>query len=172
MGRLAVALITAVLAGCAPTIGPQAITPLGPSVVRQHEGTVAVEVYGGRPTGAGDLPQVSNEAFAEAIATAIHNGGVFRDVLPATAATYVLRVNIASLQQPIWGGAFTVKMETGWQLENVATRQVLWRKGILSSHTVTVGEAFVGATRVKLATEGAARDNVRQGVEWLSQLEL
>jgi hypothetical protein len=41
-----------------------------------------------------------------------------------------------------------------------------------ASYTATMGDAFIAATRLRLATEGAARENIRLGLKKLSQLKL
>jgi hypothetical protein len=70
------------------------------------------------------------------------------------------------------GGSFTVTMDAGWLIKNLVTGQEVWRKGVTSVHTVSMGEALFGPTRIKMATEGAVRENIRKGLEQISQLEL
>ena len=41
-----------------------------------------------------------------------------------------------------------------------------------SSFTATTGDAFAGVTRLRIATEGAAQENIRLGIKKLSQLNL
>ncbi len=170
-----VRLITfaAVLSGCSAKMSPQAMVPDSVSTSRKHSKPVATSVSGGQEEDpATGLPKISNEAFTEALDTAIRDSGVFPKVVPDNEATYLLIVNISALQQPLFGGSFTVTMTTGWQLKNLITDQLVWQQGVTTNHTVSMGEAFFGPTRLKLATEGAARENIRQGLHLISQLEL
>lgn len=169
------ALLTATLtvAGCTSRIEGKAMVPELFAPGPQHAQPVAVQVSGGRESDPTGLPQISNEAFAEAVSTAITNAKLFASVVPAGGdASYVLKVNIAAVQQPLMGGTFTVTMETGWQIENLASKQVVWRKGVKSTGTASMGDAFAAITRIQLATERAARENIRQGLTLIAQLQL
>ena len=46
------------------------------------------------------------------------------------------------------------------------------RESIKSSHTATMGDAFIGVTRLRLAVEGAVRENIRQGILEISKLNI
>lgn len=165
--------IAVVLNGCAQTIVSQTLIPERVRTVRQHEKAVSVQVTGGRDEDPLGMPTISNTAFADAVTNAINNSKLFSSVVPsASDAKYALTIMIASVQQPVLGYTMTVSMDAGWRLQNRETGQIVWQKGIRSSSTLGVGDAFIGMTRVRLATEGAARENIRQGLEQISLLEL
>jgi len=63
-------------------------------------------------------------------------------------------------------------MEAAWSLSEQKTKKVVMRDSIESSHTATMGQAFVGVTRLRLAVEGAVRENIRQGLMGISRLQL
>jgi len=46
------------------------------------------------------------------------------------------------------------------------------RRSIKSSNTATVSEEFSGASRLRLAVERAARENIRLGLNDISKLDL
>jgi hypothetical protein len=71
----------------------------------------------------------------------------------------------------MFGGSFTVKMEAGWTLKR-ASGATVWQESIKSEHTATMGDAMVGVTRLRLATEGAARNNIATGLAKIGQLNL
>jgi hypothetical protein len=48
----------------------------------------------------------------------------------------------------------------------------VWHKTITSSYTAPFSAAFVGVTRLRLAMEGAARKNIEQAIQDISQLRL
>jgi hypothetical protein len=85
---------------------------------------------------------------------------------------YVLNVDIFNVTQPSMGFSFTVSMEMGWTLTRADNGTVVWRESIKSEHTTSTSEVFVGVTRLKMATEGAARKNVALGLQKLSALSL
>jgi len=51
-------------------------------------------------------------------------------------------------------------------------KQVVWHKALTSGHTAPFSAAFVAATRLRLAMEGAARMNIEQAIQEISQLRL
>jgi hypothetical protein len=63
-------------------------------------------------------------------------------------------------------------METGWSLTRLADRSVLMRKSVKSSGTASMSDAFAAVTRLRLAVEAAARDNISQGLKAVSELDL
>ena len=76
------------------------------------------------------------------------------------------------MDQPSFGLTFTVKMEAGWQLKRVSDGSMVWQESIKSENTATTGDAFAAVTRLRLATEGAARKNIEQGLSRISALKL
>lgn len=46
------------------------------------------------------------------------------------------------------------------------------RKSITSSYTASMGDSLVGVTRLRLAVEGAARNNIKQGLEAIAAMNL
>lgn len=109
--------------------------------------------------------------LAKALVESINKSRVFSRVIPGTGADYVLQVAIISIEQPTFGGTFKVKMEAAWTLRR-GDGTVVWQEAIQSMHLVTVGEEFVAATRLRVATEGAARENIKQGLAKISRLNL
>jgi hypothetical protein len=83
-----------------------------------------------------------------------------------------LDVMIVRVQQPLFGFSMTVSVETSWILKNRATNEVLWQKPIVGTYTAPAGAAFVGATRLRLANEGAARACIEQALRQMSELNV
>jgi len=65
------------------------------------------------------------------------------------------------------GFDMTVTMFAEWALVRARTNVEVWKRSIKTTHTATVGDAFVGVTRLRLANEGAAKENIRKGLEAL-----
>ena len=66
--------------------------------------------------------------------------------------------------------SFTIKIEAAWSLSDPITKKVLMRESIKSQHTATMGESFVGVTRLRLAIEGAAQKNIWLGLMAISNI--
>jgi hypothetical protein len=106
------------------------------------------------------------------VVDAIKQTKTFSSVVEGKTGDYVLNVNIFNVTQPSMGFSSTVSMEMGWILTRADNGTVVWRESIKSEHTTSTSEAFVGVTRLKMATEGAARKNVALGLQKLSALSL
>ena len=86
---------------------------------------------------------------------------------------YVLEIRIIKVSAPSFSTRMEVSMNAIWELHSTAGKTVLLHKNIHSTYT---GGAFegglIGANRVRVATEGAARENIRIGLEELASLKL
>lgn len=168
------AVVTAgsMLGGCATPTTSAGMTPTAIKTTTKHAKTVSVAVAGGQETDSMGKSQVSNSVMAQAITDAINTSKTFSGVVQGKSGDYMLSVNIVNVDQPSFGTSFTVKLEAGWTLQRVDTGAVVWQESLKSEHTATMGDAFVGTERLRLATEGAARNNIALGLEKLSALKL
>jgi hypothetical protein len=164
-----VAFVGAVAAGCAAASTPKALTPPPAIVSQHHTASVSVQVTGGEKANDMGVIGITNEDFRAAIIQAIRDSQVFAGVEEGDRGAYSLHVHILKLDQPFFGASMTVKMETAWRLVRAGSDEAILEADIASSHTTGASEAFVGATRVRLANEGAARENIRIGIERLSR---
>jgi hypothetical protein len=161
----------ALLGGCATGASHEAMVPTI-AAANKHPQSVSLEVTGGQDTDALGKSQVSNESFAQALEQAITQSQTFSRVIKGSGQDYRLSVVIAGLEQPSFGLSFTVKMEAGWTLKRADTGATVWQESIRSEHTAGAGDAFAGVVRLRMATEGAARNNISQGLSRISQLKL
>ena len=162
----------AILSGCSTPATSKSMVVSTFSLQKVFPYSVSVNVLGGKETGAMDKSQISNEAFMQAIADSLYKSGLFSEIIHGKNADYLLNVMIFNLTQPSFGLSFTVKMEAVWSLAHADSKKVIMRESIRSSFTATMGEAFAAVTRLRLATEGAAQENIRLGIKKLSQLNL
>ena len=163
---------TAWLAGCASPASKQELIVDDASFGTQHPHSVSVIAGGGGETGAMDYTNISNEDLAGAIEESIINSGLFSSVVKGDGADYKLSAYLVSMSKPVFGFSFTIHMEMSWSLVNTATGDAVMRESIKSTHTATAGEAFAAATRIRLAVEGAAEENIRQGLQKIAELPL
>jgi hypothetical protein len=157
--------------GCASPARPAAMVPATFNIQNKHPHSVGVTADGGRETKPMEKSEISTAAFVEAVSSAVQQSGVFTSVVQAADAKYKLEVLIVGVDQPLLGFDMTVNMSTHWKLSDAAGKSV-FQDFIRSTYKATVGDAFVGIERLRLATEGAARENIKQGVERLSALKL
>lgn len=161
----------ALLVACASApMSPAMQAAVPPPARATAPGAVSVLVTGGGETTALDGPNIANADFKAAIETSLLQARAFERVAVGADARYQLNANIVSLSKPLFGASFTVELEVGWSLLDTRSGQMLLRKGITASGTATMAEAFVGATRLRLAVEAAARANIEQMLRELPAL--
>lgn len=158
------------LGGCASQATHQGMTPEVIDTFKKHPLMVSLDVTGGKPTDSSGTPQVSDAEFKQALLDAINKSKIFSGVVEGNAGDYSLTVILFNLEQPLFGFSFTVKMEAGWTLKRISDGVVIWQESIKSEHTATAGDAFAAVTRLRLATEGAAKSNISQGLSKISKL--
>jgi hypothetical protein len=158
------------LGGCATASKPEAMAVSAVPITQQHPASVQISVTGGKETSAAGASQIANEDIKSALETSIRTSRLFTEVVDA--GDYRLDVFIGNLSQPKFGFNMTVTLEINWTLTRVSDQQKVWEKGISSTYTAKAGEAFAGVKRLRLANEGAARENIGQAIAALSTLEL
>ena len=85
---------------------------------------------------------------------------------------YELSVIIFDVQQPSSGTTASVTVETGWTLTNRLSGDIVWQKALRSTYTASSDSDVTFVGRLKIATEGAAKDTIKQGVTEISRLDL
>ncbi len=156
-------LLCLLFVSCAGRMDPATLISSTTAVHRTAK-PISAKVLGGNPS-SDVLANVSNEDFAAALESSLTKSGMFSRV---GSGGYEVDAFIISVQQPAIGISMTVKMEVSYTLKKNGA--VVWRKSLKSIYTAPVGEAFVGAVRVRKATEGAARENISQLIKELDQI--
>lgn len=167
------AAVVPVLAGCAAVPATSDGMAGGTyEVDRQHSYSVSVLTSGGAEASVTHPAQITDAVLAQAIEDAILGSSVFNAVTSAPVADYQLSVQVFNVEQPSIGFSMSVHMEAGWTLKRLADDRIVWRESIVSLYTAGTDDAFAATDRLRLATEGAARDNIAKGIWKLSELEL
>ncbi len=169
---LLVCVVVLWLAGCASPATRQALIVDDTSFSVKNPYSVNVRASGGGETGAMDYVNISNENLAGAIEESIIKSGLFSRVVKGDDADYRLNVSLVSMSKPMFGLDFKIDMEMAWSLVNTRTGKAVMRESVRSSYTATPSDAFVAAKRVRLAVEGAAQNNIRQGLQKIAGLSL
>ena len=170
--RFVAPFVMALLVGCA-TAKParyEGMVASSYDIAHRSAASVSVRTFGGSETSAIGKSQISNADLAKALTEAINQSRVFSSVAP-DGGDYLLQVAIVVLEQPTFGKTFTVKMEAAWSLTR-SDGTVVWQEPVRSTHTVTVDEVVLGVERLRVATEGAARENIKIGLAKISRLNL
>ena len=139
--------------------------------VHKSDGDVSVAVSGGKETSKMGASQISDEAFAQALRDSIAKSGLFGKV-SSDGARYRLTGFIGKVDQPMFGFSLTVKMEVTYTLKDTQSGNTVWTKDVNSEYTAKAGEAFAAVERLRLANEGAARENIRLALTDMAALSL
>ncbi len=113
-------------------------------------------VTGGSETDPLWTSQVASEDFQSALKNTLRSARLLGS---PTDARYQLAATIIALDQPLIGFNMTVAMTVDYLLKDKLTGTIVFNEKINSSYTGTVGEAFVGVTRLRITNEGAVRQN-------------
>ena len=165
-------LFTLELTGCAAPANRAAMTPQGVIVSKHYPHSLHVQTNGGSETSALSSSNISDADLKAAIEDAVVQSKLFKSIVQGAGGDYELSVRVVSLSKPSFGATFTVEMETAWSLTKAADHSVLMRKSVKSSGTATMGDALAGVTRLRLAVENAAKENISQGLKAVSELNL
>ena len=65
----------------------------------------------------------------------------------------------------------TVKLDVAWSLLKRGATTPVWASVHTSEYTASAGAAFAGVTRLRLATEGAAQENIEWALGEISKLD-
>jgi hypothetical protein len=162
----------AVLGGCATASKSEDMVAKVTVPVHKVDADVSIAVSGGKETSSLGASQISNDAFAKALQESIEQAALFSSV-KTEGARYRLTGFIGKVDQPMLGFALTVKMEVTYTLKDMQSAgTIVWTKDINSEYTAKVGDAFAAVERLRLANEGAARENIRLALTELSGLTL
>jgi hypothetical protein len=163
------ALSVALLLGCASPAQPGGMTPrLARPAAAAPPRTVSIQTTGGTETFALGRSKISNRAFTEALADALRESGILV-ALADQSADYHLAVAIDELEQPHVAFPMKVRLTTSWKLWPRDEHEPVWRETLSTTYTEPFAEEFFGIKRLRLATEGAARQNIEQAVARLSE---
>lgn len=157
--------------GCATPANSVAMVATPATPVHQIGADVSVAVSGGSTTSSMGASQISDDAFAQALRDSIEKSTLFTKVSPS-GARYKLTAFIGKVDQPLMGFSLTVKMEVSYSLADTQSNKTVWNQDIKSEYTAKTSEAFAAVKRLRLANEGAARENIQQAIAAMAALTL
>jgi hypothetical protein len=131
-------------------------------------GAVSVgEVAGGSETNPLWKSEIDNASFRAALLESLRAAGLLAE---KEGAPFVAQVRLVKLDQPAVGFNMTVISVVHYTVKDVRTGATIVDEDIMAAHTATVGEAFAGVKRLRLANEGAARKNIATFIERLNAI--
>jgi hypothetical protein len=185
--------LTVVAAGalsfCQITVAAEAVSPQdSPAPENSLPGPVAVGVSGasaGITTGyfdeavtdalvvSGIFSGIDQSRSAETIMPMLRVKRVFPGTVDISNTPYFLSIRIIKVETPSFSLRMTVGMNAIWTLYRTADKTELLRENIHSTYTGGFFEGGLhGANRVRVAMEGATRENIGIGIEMLKSLDL
>jgi hypothetical protein len=111
--------------------------------------------------------QISNDDFKKALENSLLIAGL--KTQPAN-ANYRLNAKMIKLKQPLIGIDATVSYTVNYILIS-KHNNIIYNKNISSSYTAKFSEALMAAERLRLANEGAARENIKKLIDDLCKLQ-
>lgn len=132
-----------------------------------QENVVLTSVTGGEDTNPAWTSEISDEAFSAAIKQSLMSEGLYSD-----AGKYVLSVEMVGVEQPLFGLDMTVTTTVKYALKDKSTGDIVLDKEVTAPFTATVGDAFAGVKRLRLANEGSGLKNIEGLLTLLSELDI
>jgi hypothetical protein len=121
----------------------------------------------------GIFSSIDNSKTAATIMPMIRAKGVFPGIAEIGNTPYFLNIRVVHVDTPSFSVHMTVGINVVWTLYRTAGKVELLHEKIYSTYTGGMFEGGIhGANRVRVAMEGATRENVRLGIEMLEALDL
>ena len=167
-------LAVVALVGCAQP-AKMAQMVVGPDDLKEYQintafsNAIAIEeVSGGQETNPLWMSDVASKDFEMALAESLKGVEMFS----TENAPYTLNAKLLSVKKPFMGFNMTVHSKVHYTLTDTKNKIALFDEDIEASYTATVGDAFMGVKRLRLANEGSIKENIRRFLLVLSELRL
>lgn len=163
---LFVVVCALLLAACSTVTSTEGMSPEPAAYagLTQNPQTVSILVSG-EPRG------ITLENFEQALADAVAASQVFSAVTDT--GDCLLEVRMHNVTQPMFAAGFTITIESTWKVFRLSDRALLWSEPVNVTYKGGAMEGgLLGANRSRVATERAARENIRQGIRTLGKADL
>jgi hypothetical protein len=114
------------------------------------------------------ISKVDDNVFDDVLRRTVKDVGLFSNILDTDSADYSLQAVITSQKQPALGFNMTASLDVQYYLIDKNGGATVYEKLIQSSYTAEMADAFVATTRVRMANEGAVRENLTELVNDLA----
>ena len=109
--------------------------------------------------------EVDNPSFRSALTSSLKN----HELAAATQSScaYDLNANMLGLAQPSRGFDLEVTAHVNYEVVHHASDDPYFLKSVNTAYTADVGDAFAAIKRLRLANEGAVRENIEEFIRAL-----
>lgn len=176
MNRILLGLILIIslfqLTGCAQNAASSQMTVMKSPVSHKPRNTSLIDnitvknVSGGSETNPLWVSKVNDSSFKEAIEKSLMNTGLYKEA----GGKYNLNVTLVSLEQPYFGLDLKVVCRARYKLQDTISNKIVFDKEILSNYTATVSDSVIAINRLKMANEGAVRNNISDFIKALHSM--
>ncbi|MFM9912842.1 MAG: hypothetical protein ACKVN9_04845 [Methylophilaceae bacterium] len=128
------------------------------------------KVTGGEVTNPMWLSKIDNENFKAALEQSLKAASLL--VADKDQGKYLLDVKLVSVEQPFMGLDLKVTATVEYTLEEKSSGKKVFSKKIATPFTATFSDAALAFVRLKIANEGAARENIEAIVDELLKLDI
>ncbi len=160
--------------GCASgaTAQGMTVTPgevASPTPSEMAKSLVVDEGVGGRETNAMDASKIDNKSFKAALVSSLLTAGLLGE---GPGARYKVAATLLQLEQPMGGIDMTVTSKIRYTVTDTKKGVVVFEEEVVASHTAHLGDAAIGTTRLRIATERSARKSIVTLIEKLKKAKL
>lgn len=115
-------------------------------------------VAGGKETSPLWVSQVDDASFKTALENSLRDHGLH--AASADDCAYDINVNLLGLNQPSFGFSFTVTAHTNYEVNKDGSGDLYYSDSISTPFTATMSDSALGVERLRIANEGAVRENI------------
>ncbi|WP_221179940.1 hypothetical protein [Salinisphaera orenii] len=141
--------------------------PVASSTALHDEISVGA-VNGGSDTNPMWTSEISSGNFGQALRESLKSVGMLAS--SQGEGRYLLMADLLSVDQPIAGFTLSVTMRVRYMLRNLGSNDIIYNEIIGSTGSATMGDAFFGVKRLRLANEEAAQKNIAKLIKELKRL--
>ena len=128
------------------------------------------DVTGGKETNPMWKSNVGNSEFEQALEASLRDAGLL--AAGKQAGKYTLVAHLENVDQPLAGFSMTVTATVSYSLVERATGKEVFNRRVSLPYTASMGAAFAGTERLRIANEGAVRVNITQLIDELYALKI
>jgi hypothetical protein len=114
-------------------------------------------VRGGESTNPLWISKVGNQEFEDALKQSLISHGIYSGEV---GAGFLLMADLQALDQPFIGLDMTVTSTVHYLVRDEASGDHYFEQTINAPFTASIGDAFLGYERIRLANEGSIRENI------------
>lgn len=170
-------IVAAFLAGCASPAQVGGMIARRINVTKATENTTIKNrillnnVSGGSETSPHGVSKVADADFKLALEKSLKNARLLSNSVDNN--KYLLEVVLINLVQPLFGVIdYTVTAIVSYTLKTKYSGQIIYSKTVATPFTVTFSDSAIAVDRMRIANEGAIRNNIEQVIDDLLSVKV